>query len=101
MGSAIFATGQVLHSNIPLWEDLYRWRRSPHRLAALLGLPIAFAMLRGRLRLTAVEARASALTGAPARAVESSGAGLAYDIDTREHYDYAVQHTEQTPQGTG
>lgn len=90
MGSALYMSGRMLKTNLPLWRDFYNARKFPHRLAAMLGLPIALGYLSGRLRLEALEARASQLCGGPVRAVEVSHAELAYDVDTRANYEFAL-----------
>lgn len=80
LGSVFYLTGPALYSNIPLARDFFRWRKWPHQLALLLGLPIAWAFLTGQLKLAVLERRAAQLTG-----VEVRGLGappeLAYDVD--------------------
>lgn len=90
MGSALYMSGRMLKSNIPLWRDLYAARKFPHRLAVLLGLPVTLGYLTGRLRLETLEARASQLCGGAVRAVEVRQAELAYDVDTRANYEFAL-----------
>lgn len=92
MGSSIYINGQMLKTNIPLFHDFFVSRKRPHKLAALLGLPIALAYLTGRTRLAQLEARARQLTGGAVRGVRVRAAGIAFDIDKRREYDYALQH---------
>ncbi|MCC7478413.1 nucleotidyltransferase family protein [bacterium] len=92
MGSALFMEGRLLKSNLPLMHDFYAHRKWPHRLATLIGWPIALALLTGRLRLSAIEQRLERLTGGPARGVSLSDASIAYDIDDKANYDYALEH---------
>jgi molybdopterin-guanine dinucleotide biosynthesis protein A len=90
MGSCFYLTGHALRSNIPLARDLINMRKHPHRLAILAGLPIFIALVFKRLRLELVEDRASQLTGAHCRALEMDDASIAYDVDNRLNYEYAV-----------
>jgi hypothetical protein len=90
MGSSIYITGKMLKTNIPLFIDFFNNRRKPHKLAALLGIPIALSYLTGRTRTAQLEARARQLTGGTVKAVTIRDASLAFDIDKREDYDYAV-----------
>jgi len=95
MGSALYVTGRMLQTNIPLWTDFYRSRKFPLRLAALLGLPILLGFITRSLRLEVVEARLSRLHGGETRAIEVREASIAYDIDNRVNYEYAVKHAEK------
>jgi len=94
LGSCLCLTGHALITNIPLARDIYRLRKYPHRLAVLFGMPIALAFLSGRTTLAALEARAGRLTGVRVRGLRSQNAVLAYDIDNRVDYAYAVQHLQ-------
>jgi hypothetical protein len=91
MGSAIYLSGGMLKSNIPLMQDFVRLRKHPHRLAALLGLPLILGFISGRLRLESVERRLAQLMGGRVRGLFVSDAGIAYDIDDLQNYDYAMQ----------
>jgi hypothetical protein len=90
----VYITGPALKSNIPLGRDFFNARKYPHRLAIMLSLPIAIAYMLGRLRLSAVETRARQLTGAETRGVAMRDAAIAYDVDNRMNYEYAVQHIQ-------
>jgi hypothetical protein len=92
MGSTLYITGRMLRSNIPLFRDFVAMRKYPHRLAVLLGLPIAWSFATGRLRLAMLEQRASRLTGGVVRGVPVTDAGIAYDIDDRVNFEYALRH---------
>jgi GTP:adenosylcobinamide-phosphate guanylyltransferase len=91
MGSCFYFTGPALQTNIPLARDCYRYRKYPHRLALMLGPRIVFAFIFRRLALEMLEQRASQLTGVTTRAIELPDAAIAYDIDNRANYDYAVE----------
>jgi CTP:molybdopterin cytidylyltransferase MocA len=94
MGSMIYMTGTMVLSNIPLGRDFFRYRKLPYKLAGLLGFSIIWGYLTRRLRLSQLEARASRLTGGSVRGVFVSDAGLAYDIDNRENYAYALKRLQ-------
>jgi len=91
MGSCLFLTGPILKSNIPLMRDVYRSRKSLLRLAVLLGWSVLIGLVMGHLRLKALEARAKQLTGAEARGIWLTDASIAYDIDNRQNYEYALK----------
>jgi molybdopterin-guanine dinucleotide biosynthesis protein A len=88
LGSVFYLTGLALQSNIPLARDFFRWRKWPHRLALLLGLPIAWGYLTGTLKLAQLEARAARLTGVEVRGL-SAPPELAYDVDTLANLRFA------------
>ncbi len=92
LGSSIYMTGRMLQTNVPLGRDFYRFRKAPHKLASMLGWRIIWGYLTRSLRLAALEARVGRLTGGEVRGVYVSDAGLAYDIDNRVNYQYAVEH---------
>jgi len=91
MGSCFYFTGPTLKANFPLARDFYRHRRFPHRLAIMLGLPIILALIFKQLTLEMVERRAGQLTGAVVRGLPTEDAVLAYDIDSLENYEFALQ----------
>lgn len=90
LGSVFYLTGPALYSNIPLARDFFRWRKWPHRLALLLGLPIAWGFLTGTLRLKTLEQRAARLTGVEVRGL-SAPPELAYDVDTLANLRFAEE----------
>jgi len=89
MGSCFYFSGPALRANLPLARDCYRYRRYPHRLAIMLGLPIVLAYLFRRLSIEALERRAAQLTGVAVRALPTRDAELAYDIDDLVSVEYA------------
>jgi molybdopterin-guanine dinucleotide biosynthesis protein A len=95
MGSCFYITGRMLHTNIPLFNDFFRCRRAPHKLAAMLGLPIALSYLLGRARVEQLEARACQLTGGTVRAIQVRDASLAFDIDKVRDYEYALGRVKE------
>lgn len=94
LGSAFYLTGPLLHSNIPLMRDFAKYRKTPYKLALLLGFEVLLGFLFRRISLSTLERRASAITGGRARAVELDAAELAYDIDTAAEYEFALAHAK-------
>ena len=88
MGSCFYITGPVLKANMPLARDLFKVRKQVHKLAIFFGFTVVFNMLLGRLKLSQLEARAEALTGATVRGIHMQDAGIAYDVDTLENLEY-------------
>ena len=91
MGSCLYITGRVMQKNFPLFRDIYRCRKLPHRIAVMLGFSIIWAFLIGRLSMEALERRASTLTDAVCRGILMDDASIAYDVDNLQNYQYAVQ----------
>lgn len=89
MGSAIYVSGPLLRANIPLMHDFARFRKSPLRLAVLLGFEVLWGFVTKNIRLETLERRAGELTGGRVSAVPGSAAELAYDIDTSSEYEFA------------
>jgi len=90
-GSCFYLDGPALKSNFPLFHDLFRFRKYPHRLAVMLGFRILWAFAFGGLSVEMAEERATQLTGAEVKAVEVANAAIAYDIDNLENYNFALQ----------
>ncbi len=88
MGSAFFFTGRALKINLALGKDAYKSRKNPLKLAAIIGLGVAFQLLSGKLRVEALESRVSRLCDAHARAVRVDAPELAYDIDCWENIEF-------------
>ena len=74
--------------NLGLGMDTYRSRKNPLKLAAILGLGVAFQLLRGKLCLEAIEGRVSRLCDAKARVIRVDAPELAYDVDCWENIDF-------------
>jgi CTP:molybdopterin cytidylyltransferase MocA len=64
-------------------------RKSLPRLAALLGVYLCVRFALGMLRITDIEARATQVLGAPARAIVDADPGLCFDIDDAADWRYA------------
>jgi hypothetical protein len=67
-------------------------RKSPWKMASLVGPAAALRFAFGQLTVSAVEARASAVLGVRACAVRDAAPELAFDADTIAEYQYAATH---------
>jgi GTP:adenosylcobinamide-phosphate guanylyltransferase len=71
-------------------ERLFSARKSPLRMASLLGPALLAKFVFRRLRIADIEARGEKLFGLRLRALRDAAPGLCYDIDTAEDYAYAL-----------
>jgi GTP:adenosylcobinamide-phosphate guanylyltransferase len=83
-GNAVVVTRDFVKRQRDLLERLFAVRKSPLQMARLLGLGFVIGLLTHRLTLAQVEARASAVVGAPAVAIISSYPELGFDVDKLE-----------------
>ena len=70
---------------------LFSARKSPVRMATLLGPALLLRFAIRRLRIADVEQRAHALFGLRVSAVRDCAPGLCYDVDTQADYEYALE----------
>jgi len=75
-----------------LAAQLFEARKSPWRMARLVGPTFLARLLFGRLTIGALESVAKGAIGYPAMALRGCAPELAYDADTYEEYDYARAH---------
>jgi hypothetical protein len=94
MGSAFYFSGAFLRSNVPLMRDFAKYRKSPTKLAMLLGFEVLWGFLTRSITIETLERRASAIGGGTVRAVPTQAAELAYDIDSIQEYEFAQRHVE-------
>jgi molybdopterin-guanine dinucleotide biosynthesis protein A len=87
--SAFVVRAQVLLRREHVLTRAFAARKSLPALAALFGPALMFSYLRGALRVSAVEARASRLFGAPVVALRGADPALAADCDDVADFDYA------------
>lgn len=90
-GNLIYAKREVVNSLIGLMQAAYDARKSPLRLAALVGPGVALRALLGQvlpatLPLACLEAAMTRKVGAMARAVVSQHPEVATDLDSLEQY---------------
>lgn len=66
-------------------EEIFKHRKNPLALARMFGIGTILALVFRRARIAGVEKRASELIGAPLKAVLTSRASIANDVDAAEH----------------
>lgn len=80
-GNVVLIDPKVLPTLLPLVDRLFRVRKNPLALANIVGLDVLLALLVGRADLPGLERRVAKLLSAPVRALVSTDAALATDID--------------------
>ena len=80
-GSQLLLRPRAVRENLPLLRSLHAARKSQLAMARLLGMDVVGKLVRGRLGVPELEARASALTRCRCRAVLDCAPELSYDID--------------------
>jgi GTP:adenosylcobinamide-phosphate guanylyltransferase len=80
-GNATMLRAEAMMEKEDLIRQLYQARKSPLRLASLLGPRFVVGLLLGRAAIADIERRASQILGASARAVVSRYAELGFDVD--------------------
>ncbi|HZJ08127.1 MAG TPA: NTP transferase domain-containing protein [Trueperaceae bacterium] len=70
---------------LPLVDRLYRGRKNPFALAAMMGFDVLASLLLGTASIDRLERRASELLGRTVKAVISADAELAADVDRPSH----------------
>ena len=73
-------------------QALFDARKSPWRMARLVGPTMLARLMFGRLSVAALEAHAGRVLGFPAIAIRESPPELGYDADTLAEYEYACTH---------
>jgi len=98
-GNAVVLGPGFLERHGAVIEQVYRGRKSPVKLARLLGLGVMIKWLTGRLSLAQVEAKASQMLRGPAAAVISEYAELGFDIDKPSDLEAARRWHESRRMG--
>ncbi len=83
-GNAVFAGANFFEDKQQLIEDVYNARKAPLKLAGILGWGTLARFLAGTADLASLEAVASRILAAPARAIISHYAELGFDVDKPE-----------------
>ncbi len=82
---------------LPKIEQLLAQRKRPLALAGLIGWPVLVRLLTGRLSLSELERRVSAILGAPVRALISEHAAIGTDVDKEADLDLVRARLKQAP----
>lgn len=80
-GNAIFTTANLLDDKAELIQGLYAARKQPVKLAKLLGPGAVLRLLTGAITLPYIEAVATRILGASARAIISPHPEIGFDVD--------------------
>ncbi|HET8984800.1 MAG TPA: NTP transferase domain-containing protein [Trueperaceae bacterium] len=84
-GNAVYMKRAAIGGLLPLIDDLYRARKNPFALAGKMGIDTLFALATGTATISQLERRARRLLGVEARALISSDAAIAADVDRPAH----------------
>ena len=84
-GNVVMLSRAAVPKVLVVLDKLFRARKNPASLAAMLGLDVLLGLLLGRANISMLERRASTILGADARALVSDDAELAADVDRPEH----------------
>jgi len=88
-GSVQLIDPAAVQRNLPLFNRVFRARKSKLGMGALLGFGLLLRFALGILSIQEIEARARQLTGCEARGVLCEDPGLAFDIDLWQHLELA------------
>jgi len=92
-GNLVLVDPATLSGQAARIRALYAARKSPLRLAGLLGLPLLWSFLTKTATLPQLEWKFSQLLGAPARAVITPHAEIGFDVDKVADYEVARRAT--------
>lgn len=84
-GNVVLLSPAVVPKLLSVLDKVFRARKNPVSLAAMLGIDVLLGLLFGRANLPMLEHRASTILGADARALVSDDAELAADVDRPAH----------------
>jgi len=93
-GNAVVVTRAFVHERCGLIGRLYAARKSPLRLAALLGVRFIIGLLTHRLTLPELEAKASRIVEARVAAIITMHPEIGFDVDKLEDLHLARQMAE-------
>ncbi len=71
---------------------MFEARKAPWKMARIAGPAILARHALGRLSIAQIEERAHRVLGVPVMAPRNAPAELAFDVDTIEEYEYALDH---------
>jgi len=96
-GNAVLMKPEVSNKLLTFADKAYRARKSPLKLAFLLGFDVFVALILGRSSLSKLEARVSKLLNAKVKTYLCQDASLGADIDKLEHLQSITQSFKQAP----
>ncbi len=87
-GNIFLVNGDVLLQLKPILDNVIKWRKSPWKLAYLLGFKFIIKLLSGSLSIELIEAEIIKLTNYKGRAIISDYPELGFDIDKIEQFKF-------------
>lgn len=90
-GNGVLLKAAIIPRLLPFADKAYRARKSPLRLAMLLGFITVIKLFIGRARIAELEQKVSSLLGAKVKTLECSDASLGTDLDRLEHLQSITQ----------
>jgi len=80
-GNVMLVSGELLVRNRDIGQRLFETRKSPVRMARVIGLPFILKYVTGRLRVDDVEHKMEQLLGGRCAAIYTSHASIGADVD--------------------
>ncbi|MFO7545689.1 MAG: NTP transferase domain-containing protein [Trueperaceae bacterium] len=99
-GNVVLVRASVVARLLPLIDRVHRARKNPAALAAIVGWDVLFSLLLGTASIAALERRVSRLLDAPARALVTTDAAIAADVDRPAHVPGTAQDAMPGPAGS-
>jgi CTP:molybdopterin cytidylyltransferase MocA len=87
-GNVFLIRSSLLLANKELMRRLYDARKSPVRLAGIVGIPLLIKYLLKSMTIADAERRVSRIVGAPVRAVRTTRSEIGIDVDKPEDIAY-------------
>jgi molybdopterin-guanine dinucleotide biosynthesis protein A len=100
-GNQFLLRVSALREHVPLMRELFQQRKSALGMARVLGAPVVWKFVTGRLTMPGLVARLSELTGCHCEAVIDCRPELAFDIDDYFNLRYAEQWWAMHREGAG
>lgn len=83
-GNVIVVDSHIIDTFLPTIEQVFQLRKSPLKLAGIIGLGTAFKLMTGQITLKELEDKVSHILGVEARAIITPHAAIGTDIDKEE-----------------
>jgi len=87
-GNLALVDPAIVSQRLPVIRNALEARKSPWRIAKLVGFGVLLGLLLGRLRISRLEARVSKIIGASARAYLTRYPEIGADVDHPDHLDF-------------
>ncbi|MFC4426475.1 NTP transferase domain-containing protein [Deinococcus navajonensis] len=94
-GNLFLLDPDLIGQFLPRLREVLEARKTPWKLAGLIGLGILLRLLTGRLSVARLEQKVSSILGVPARALITPHASVGTDVDKDEDLQLAETHLGQ------